>query len=90
MPLRPARGGGILGPGRGAPGAARPAGAHHGHGGGPEPVRLRPWVRYRKEEVYEICGALALAEALLARSGRREDAARMAAVFALAEGGLTR
>lgn len=56
--------------------------------GEPEPLRLRRWVRYRRDEVYEICAALALAEVLLARAGRPEDASRMAAVFCMAEGGL--
>jgi hypothetical protein len=56
--------------------------------GEPEPVRLRQWVRYRRDEVYEICAALALAEALLAGAGRPQDAARMAAVFRMVEGGL--
>lgn len=73
--------------GAGPPSARRPVAAAPGGG---RPLRLRPWVRYRKEEVYEICGALALAEAILARAGHPEDASRMAAVFALAEGGLTR
>lgn len=54
----------------------------------PEPVRLGAWVRYPKEEVFEICGALALAEVVLRRLGHEVEAARMAAVFDLAEGGL--
>jgi hypothetical protein len=53
-------------------------------------VRLRPWVRYHKEEVFEICGALALAEVLLARLGREAEASRMATVFELVEGALGR
>ena len=56
----------------------------------PQPVRLGPWVRFRKDEVFEICGALALAEAVLARSGHEVEAARMASVFELVEGGLVR
>jgi hypothetical protein len=59
-------------------------------GPSPQPLRLRPWISYRKEEVFEICGALALAEALLSRSGREVDASRMAAVFDLVEAGLVR
>lgn len=55
-----------------------------------EPARLRPWVRYDKEEVFEICGALALAEVLLARLGREVEASRMAVVFDLVEGRLAR
>ncbi|HUA95767.1 MAG TPA: hypothetical protein VMB82_09595 [Acidimicrobiales bacterium] len=58
--------------------------------GEPEPLRLRRWVHYRRDEVYEICAALALAEVLLARAGRPEEASRMAAVFGLAESGLAR
>jgi hypothetical protein len=61
-----------------------------GPAGEPEPLRLRRWVRYRKDEVYEICAALALAEALLVRAGRPQDASRMAAVFSVVEGGLVR
>jgi hypothetical protein len=56
----------------------------------PEPVRIGPWVHYRKDEVFEICGALALAEVVLARLGRDVEAARMASVFDLVEGGLVR
>jgi hypothetical protein len=57
-------------------------------GGPTEPLRLRPWVRYDKEEVFEICGALALAETLLTRLGREVEASRMAVVFDLVEGRL--
>ena len=53
-------------------------------------MALRPLVTYRKEEVFEVCGALALAEVLLGRLGRTVEAARMAAVFDLVEAGLTR
>lgn len=56
----------------------------------PKPVRLGPWVRYRKDEVFEICGALALAEVVLARLGHEVEAARMASVFELVESGLAR
>ncbi len=56
----------------------------------PAPVAIRPWVRYRKDDVFEVCGALALAETLLGRHGHREEAAHMAAVFELVEAGLTR
>ena len=54
------------------------------------PVRPAAWVRYRKQDVFEICAALALAEAVLRRSGREPEAARMAAAFELAEAGLAR
>jgi hypothetical protein len=56
----------------------------------PEQVRLGAWVRYRADEVFEICGALALAEAVLTRSGHPVEAARMATVFELAESALVR
>ena len=56
----------------------------------PAPVAIRPWVRYPKDDVFEVCGALALAEALLDRYGHREEAAHMAAVFDVVEAGLTR
>lgn len=56
----------------------------------PQRLRIRPGVRYRREEVYEICAALALAEVLLARDGHGLEAARMGAAFSLAEAGLTR
>ncbi len=56
----------------------------------PEQVRLGSWVHYRTDEVFEICGALALAEAVLARLGQEVEAARMATVFELVEGGLAR
>ena len=53
-------------------------------------VRPAAWVRYRKQDVFEICAALALAEAVLRRSGREPEAERMAAAFELAEAGLAR
>ncbi len=56
----------------------------------PEQVRLGSLVHYRTDEVFEICGALALAEAVLARLGQEVEAARMATVFELVEGGLAR
>jgi hypothetical protein len=41
-----------------------------------------------KKEVFEICGALALAESLLARLGLLEEAAYLATVFDVVEGRL--
>jgi len=41
-----------------------------------------------KEEVFEICAALALAETLLGRLGRRAEAAHLAALFDVVEGRL--
>jgi hypothetical protein len=52
------------------------------------PARLRPWASYPKEEIVEICGALALAESALARLGRPAEAAHVAAVFDMVEGRL--
>jgi len=54
----------------------------------PVPLRIAPWARYAKAEVFEICGALALAEAALQRVGLGEEAARVADAFDLAESGL--
>ena len=50
-----------------------------------QPVAFGPWVSYPKEEVFEICGALALAEAVLVRAGSSVEAARMAVVFRMVE-----
>jgi hypothetical protein len=41
-----------------------------------------------RNEVFEICGALALAESLLARLGLSGEAAYLATVFAVVEGRL--
>ncbi|MGP0031315.1 MAG: hypothetical protein ACLPVF_12510 [Acidimicrobiales bacterium] len=41
-----------------------------------------------KEEVFEICAALALAEALLRPLGHEAEAAHLAAVFDVVEGRL--
>jgi hypothetical protein len=41
-----------------------------------------------KDEVFEICGALALAESLLSQLGRVGDAAYIASVFDVVEGRL--
>jgi hypothetical protein len=41
-----------------------------------------------KEEVFEICGALALGESLLKHLGRPSEAAHLAAVFEVVEGRL--
>ena len=41
-----------------------------------------------KNEVFEICGALALAESLLARLGLPDEAAYLATVFDIVEGRL--
>ncbi len=54
----------------------------------PEPARFAGPVSYDKGEVFEICAALALAEAVLTRLGRTAEAARLAAAFEVAEGRL--
>jgi len=69
-------------------GGARHDGDRHRGGGAPAPVTFRPSVRYSKDEVVEICGALAMAEVVLARLGRPIEAGRLAAVFDLVEGRL--
>ncbi len=54
------------------------------------PVRLRigPWARYSKNDVFEICGALASAEMTFRLLGMPDEAARVAGAFELAESGL--
>ena len=54
----------------------------------PAPARFAARVDFLKNEVFEICGALALAESLLARLGLPGEAAYLAAVFDLVEGRL--
>ncbi len=56
--------------------------------GGPDRTAFRAVVAFDKEEVFEICAALALGEALLGRFGQRNEAAHLAAVFEMAEGRL--
>ena len=56
----------------------------------PERVVVPAWIAYPKEDVFEVCGALAIAEVLLRRAGRRGSAERMAAVLELVEAGLAR
>lgn len=72
------------------PGTAIPGTAIPGDPEVPQRLRLGSWVHYRKEEIFEVCGALALAEVLLAGRGRQAEASRMATVFDLVEGGLAR
>lgn len=54
----------------------------------PVPLRIAPWARFAKSEVFEICGALASAEATLRRLGLSDEAQRVADAFELAEAGL--
>jgi hypothetical protein len=57
-------------------------------GGPPPPARFAARVDFLKEEVFEICGALALAESVLSRLGLRGEAAYLASVFDIVEGRL--
>jgi hypothetical protein len=57
-------------------------------GGPPPPARFATRVDFLKNEVFEVCGALALAESLLARLGLSGEAAYLATVFAVVEGRL--
>jgi hypothetical protein len=57
-------------------------------GGLPPPARFAARVAFLKNEVFEICGALALAESLLARLGLPGEAAYLATVFEVVEGRL--
>ena len=59
-------------------GASRGAGAPH----------FTARIDLLKDEVFEICGALALGESLLNRLGLHNEAAHLAAVFNLVEGRL--
>jgi hypothetical protein len=60
----------------------------HSAGGPPTPARFAARVGFLKNEVFEICGALALAESLLARLGLPGEAAYLATVFDVVEGRL--
>jgi hypothetical protein len=50
------------------------------------PVRFASVLVFSKREAFELCEACAEAERALLRSGRAAEAARMAALFELAEG----
>jgi hypothetical protein len=54
----------------------------------PLPTRFTEEIRLLKEEVFEICGALALGESLLLRLGMTTEAARLGALFDKVEGRL--
>jgi hypothetical protein len=54
----------------------------------PSPAYFAARVAFLKEEVFEICGALALGESLLKHLGRPSEAAHLAAVFGVVEGRL--
>jgi hypothetical protein len=57
-------------------------------GGPPSAARFAARVDFLKDEVFEICGALALAESVLVRLGRPGEAAYLATVFDVVEGRL--
>ena len=57
-------------------------------GGPPAPACFAARVDFLKHEVFEICGALALAESVLTRLGLLGDAAYLASVFDVVEGRL--
>jgi hypothetical protein len=54
-------------------------------GSGPSPVRFATTVDFVKEDVFEICAALALGESLLRRLGHDRSATRLAGVFDVVE-----
>jgi len=51
-------------------------------------AQLAPRIEFLKEEVYDICAALALSEAVLRRDGLETEAVHIAAVFDVVEGRL--
>ncbi len=55
---------------------------------GPNPIGFPSTVEYRKEEVFQVCGALALAETILNQVGKNVEAAHLASIFDLVEEGL--
>src|SRR5580704_5161105 len=57
-------------------------------GSGPSPVHFATTVDFVKEDVFEICAALALGESLLRRVGHDRGATRLAGVFDVVEGRL--
>jgi hypothetical protein len=56
--------------------------------GSEAPLRFASVLVLTKREAFELCEACAEAERALLRSGRATEAARMAALFELAEGRL--
>jgi hypothetical protein len=55
---------------------------------GTRPPHFSAHVDFLKDEVFEICGALALGEGVLDRLGLHYEASQLAAVFAVVEGRL--
>ena len=54
----------------------------------PTAARFASRVEFVKDEVFDICGALALGESLLRTLGRRDEAAHLGSVFDVVEGRL--
>jgi len=52
------------------------------------PARFASRVEFLKDEVFDICGALALGESILACAGMPDEAAHLGAVFEVVEGRL--
>jgi hypothetical protein len=57
-------------------------------GAPPPPARFASRVEFLKDEVFEICGALALGESILTCLGMPEEAAHLGIVFEVVEGRL--
>jgi hypothetical protein len=57
-------------------------------GAPPAPARFASRVEFLKDEVFDICGALALGESILACLGMPDEAAHLGAVFEVVEGRL--
>ena len=56
----------------------------------PEQLRIPAWVVYPKDDVFDLCDAVARAERALIRAGEQGEAARLAAAFEVLESGLSR
>lgn len=52
------------------------------------PLRIPAWACYAKDEVFDLCDALARAERVLIEAGRVDEAARVAIAFDVLEAGL--
>ena len=57
-------------------------------GAPPPAARFASRVEFLKDEVFDICGALALGESILACAGMPDEAAHLGAVFEVVEGRL--
>jgi hypothetical protein len=57
-------------------------------GAHPAPARFASRVEFLKDEVFDICGALALGESILTCLGMPDEAAHLGAVFDVVEGRL--